>query len=116
MLESSVPVKGDNIDIVDESKTVDIMPVNHRREKPRSLGAKVKGNHSVPGSNISPHKASKLEKFSALDVSSFPETREGPQPSITGSRKRKQKSFGFKVRTMLLTSACRVVFSFLLIF
>uniref|UniRef100_F6HDG1 Uncharacterized protein n=1 Tax=Vitis vinifera TaxID=29760 RepID=F6HDG1_VITVI len=94
--ESSVPVKGENIDIVDESKTLDVMPVNHRREKPRTLGAKVKGNNSVPGVNIPPLKASKLEKFSALDISSFPEIKEGPQPSITGSRKRKQKSFGFK--------------------
>ncbi|RVW55741.1 Protein always early 3 [Vitis vinifera] len=95
-VESSVPVKGENIDIVDESKTLDVMPVNHRREKPRTLGAKVKGNNSVPGVNIPPLKASKLEKFSALDISSFPEIKEGPQPSITGSRKRKQKSFGFK--------------------
>ena len=98
-VESSVPVKGENIDIVDESKTLDVMPVNHRREKPRTLGAKVKGNNSVPGVNIPPLKASKLEKFSALDISSFPEIKEGPQPSITGSRKRKQKSFGFKVRS-----------------
>lgn len=75
---------------------LDTMP---RREKSRSSGAKLKGSNSVPGGNIVPLKMSRLEKFSSLDASSF-ETKEGAQPSITGSRKRKQKSFGFKVGHM----------------
>ncbi|KAF8387887.1 hypothetical protein HHK36_026549 [Tetracentron sinense] len=96
--ESSVQFKEEKIDNVDRSCLPEATSSNHQRDKPKSAGAKEKGNNSTFGVEVTASKNAKLGRDSALGVSALPETKHRPYQPTTKMRKRKRKSLVSKLQ------------------
>uniref|UniRef100_A0A5B6Z075 SANT domain-containing protein n=1 Tax=Davidia involucrata TaxID=16924 RepID=A0A5B6Z075_DAVIN len=95
--ESSVQVKEENDDLVDESGVLEAMPGNHQRTRPKSLGDKAKKNQLIPRFKVATLKTSKLGKVSVLDVSAIPEAKQETHQSITKMSRKKGKTLASKI-------------------
>lgn len=91
--ESSVLVKEENDDRVDESELPKAVPASRQREKRKSSGVTGKGNQSIPRLEVTHIKTSKSGKNPAIDDTAIPEAIQESYQSITkGSRKRQKIS------------------------
>ncbi|KAH6832949.1 DNA binding protein [Perilla frutescens var. hirtella] len=98
--DSRLQFKDEDDNPVDELVSAEALSMNHKKEKRRYSGVRMKGHKPLSSTEVAPSKTSKPGKASV--ISSVPEENQDPQLSITKTPRRKQK---MQVSKILKTEA-----------